>query len=183
MHEATPASVAFRSFVGGGGRGLVDEHDPTKELFEHKGTGMKNEAWAAREAPMPYGLRSVVAKATKGADGQITESAEAFMSFLGGNRSLSVAGVIDDRRHGMHHMAEGDVALFRLASDLLQLHLTSSGGFWSTLEKSTLRLQLVQQSQQRQGASSSAPAGSSAGRDWIMAGTLDASSGGDGSSG
>ena len=55
---------------------------------------------------------------------------------------------------------EGDVGMYRLASDLMQLHLTKDGGFWSALTKSKLRLQLVdkdqQDGQQQGGASPSA---------------------------
>ena len=62
------------------------------------GSGMKGEAFSGSkdgkfkgpESPQNYGFTSVVADAKKGKDGQIEQSAEGFMSFMGGNRSFPV---------------------------------------------------------------------------------------------
>ena len=64
--------------------------------------------------------------------GKIIDGAETFMSFIGGNRSFPAAGNMDDRRHRLFGLAEGDTAMFRGKDDKQQFHMTGDGGFWSS---------------------------------------------------
>ena len=99
MHRATPRNTSFRSFSAGGARALVDKVSDDPMMQEMAGSFMKGESRDKVEAPQNYGFSSVVLPAKKGKDGQIEECAEAFMSFIGGNRSFPVCSMMDDRRH------------------------------------------------------------------------------------
>jgi phage gp45-like len=166
MHRATPLNSSFRAFTGGGTRSAVDQIDDSKLMQEHSGNFMSGESRKGVEAPQNYGFTSVVMPAIKDAMGMISDSAEAVISFMGGNRSFPVAGVMDDRRHRLHGLQPGDSAMFRTAMDQLQLHLTGDGGFWSAAQDKTVRLQLVkkQQQQQQGGGASSRDASSGSGQ-------------------
>jgi phage gp45-like len=153
MHRATPANSSFRAYTGGGTRSAVDTIDDSKLMQEMGGNFMHSENRQAIESPQNYGFTSVVAPATKGSDGSITDSAEAVISFMGSNRSFPVAGVMDDRRHRLRNMKPGDVAMFRQASDKLQMHLNTAGAFLTGPRNKTVRMQLVDEDsgQQQQG--------------------------------
>ena len=71
----------------------------------------------------------MVMPADKGKDGQIEGSAEGFMSYMGGNRSFPVCGVMDDRRHRVKGMEKGDSAMYRTREDGQQFHLSDKGNF------------------------------------------------------
>jgi Bacteriophage Mu Gp45 spike protein len=171
MHRASPSNTSFRAFSGGGTRSAVDQIDDSKLMQEHSGNFMANETRQGVEAPQNYGFTSVVMPAIKDALGKITDSAEAMISFMGGNRSFPVAGVMDDRRHRMFGMQPGDVGMFRTALDQLQMHFTGDGGFFSGAQDKMVRMQLVAKQQQQSGGG--APG----------AGTRDASSGSGGAPG
>ena len=165
MHRATPLSSSFRAFTGGGTRSAIDEIDDSKLMQEHSGNFMAGESRKGIEAPQNYGFTSVVMPAVKDALGKITDSAEAVISFMGGNRSFPVAGNMDDRRHRLFGLQPGDVGMFRTALDQLQMHFTGDGGFFSGAQDKAVRMQLVAKQQQQSGGGSQ---------------TRDASSGGSG---
>ena len=149
MHRASPSNTSFRAFSGGGTRSAVDIIDDLKLMQEHAGNFMAGESRQGIEAPQNYGFTSVVMPAIKDALGKITDSAEAMISFMGGNRSFPVAGVMDDRRHRLFGMQQGDVGMFRTALDQLQMHFTGNGGFFSGAQDKIVRMQLVAKQQQQ----------------------------------
>ena len=172
MHLATPAMTSLRSYTGGGARSLIDQIDDSKLMQEMAGNFMKGESRKAVESPQNYGFTSVVMDATKDGTGNISASAEGFISFMGSNRSLPICSVMDDRRHRLKGLEKGDVAMFRTKDDGQQFHMTGDGGFWSAQTDKTVRMQLVDKQQQQQQGSGS---GSGSARD--------ASGGSNGSSG
>jgi len=99
MHKANLPGAWMRGFSGGGARALIDKMDPSQLMQEFKGNMFKGETRDKVEHPMNYGFVSLVAKAIKGKMGEISNSAEGFMSFMGGNRSFPMIGIMDDRRH------------------------------------------------------------------------------------
>jgi phage gp45-like len=197
MHRATPANTSFRAYSSGGARTTIHQADDSQFMQEMKGNMLFGESRSKVESPQNYGFTSVVHSADQGSGtgagtgagsgagsgdgsgsgGQAT-SAEGFMSFIGGNRSFPVCAIMDDRRHRLYGMAEGDTAMFRGAKDQQQFHMTTDGGFWSADEGKTVRMQLVP-SQQQQGGQGGASGGGSGGSGG-GAQTLDASSGGGG---
>jgi phage gp45-like len=150
MHRATPLDTSFRSYVAGGARSVIDQADDSKLMQEMGGNFMKGETRSAVESPQNYGFTSVVHDSDKDGDGNITGGAEGFVSFMGGNRSFPVCGVMDDRRHRLKKLDKGDVAMFRGKDDQQQFHLTGDGGFWSAADDKTVRMQLVPKKQQQQ---------------------------------
>src|SRR5262249_50163772 len=143
MHRTTPLVSAFVSYVSGGCRATVDQVDDSKLMQEMSGAFMKFERRGAIESPQNYGFTSVVFKAEKDLMGKVLGCAETFISFMGGNRSFPVAGNMDDRRHRLLNLLEGDTAMFRGKGDKQQLHMTQDGGFWSAPQDKTVRMQLV----------------------------------------
>ena len=115
---------------------------------------MAGESRKGIEAPQNYGFTSVVMPAVKDALGKITDSAEAVISFMGGNRSFPVAGNMDDRRHRLFGLQPGDSAMFRTALDKLQFHFSKDGGFLTGPRDKTVRMQLLDEDsgKQQQGA-------------------------------
>jgi hypothetical protein len=152
MHRATPANTSHRAYSSGGARSVVDKVDDSKLMQEMAGNFMANETRSAIEAAQNYGFTSVVHAATKDALGKIIDGAETFMSFIGGNRSFPAAGNMDDRRHRLFGLAEGDTAMFRGKDDKQQFHMTGDGGFWSAPLGKMMRMALVPAAQQQQGA-------------------------------
>jgi hypothetical protein len=142
MHRATPLSSSFRAFVAGGARSVVTSINDMTQMQEMGGRFMAGEMRKALEAPQNYGFTSVVHKAEEFA-GKIMGSAETFMQFMGGNRSFPVAQNMDDRRHRLTNLKDGDTAMFRGRGDMQQFHMTQDGGFWSGPRDKTLRMQLV----------------------------------------
>jgi phage gp45-like len=86
MHRITASQSGSRAHSGGGGRLILDEVDDSKNMQEMKGTAMKGEAFEGAESPQNYGFTSCNAPADKNKNGEITDGAEGFMSFIGGNR-------------------------------------------------------------------------------------------------
>jgi phage gp45-like len=161
-------NIAFRAFSAGGARGVAGKVDDSKWMQEITANFMKGETRNKIEAPQNYGFTSVHMPPDMDKAGNITGAAEHFSSFIGGARSFPVAGSIDDRRHRLYGLAEGDVAMFRTATDQLQLHLAQDGGYFTGPQSKKLRMQLVADQQQQgatgsQGASSGGTAGSSGG--------------------
>jgi phage gp45-like len=157
MHRATPMNSSFRGYSAGGARSAVDTITDTTLMQEMAGNFMHGETRQGVESPQNYGFTSVVMPAIKDALGNITSSAEAVISFMGGNRSFPVAGVMDDRRHRLIGLQPGDTAMFRTAQDMLQMHLSTDGMFMTGPRNKTVRMQLLdedsgQQQQQQQGA-------------------------------
>jgi phage gp45-like len=165
MHRATPLNSSFRAYVAGGARVTVPEVDDTKLMQESKGNFMANEAREKIESPQNYGFTSVVRDATKDAQGKLQQSAETFVSFMGGNRSFPVFGNMDDRRFRLKELEKGDTAMFDYLQH--QLHMNADGIFVTGRTDKKMKLQLVDPPQDQ----SSGPS----------AQTTDASSGGSGS--
>jgi Bacteriophage Mu Gp45 spike protein len=151
MHRATPVNSSFRAYTSGGARTCINQADDSKLMQEMAGNFMKAETRSKIESPQNYGFTSVVMDADKDSNGQMTGSAEGFITFPGGNRSFAVCGVMDDRRHRLKGLEKGDVAMFRTKDDQQQFHMTQDGGYWSGPDSKTLRMQLVPQQQQQQG--------------------------------
>jgi hypothetical protein len=151
VHRSSPANAAFRGYVAGGARHCVDQVDDNPLMQTSGGNFMANESRKNMEAPQNYGFTSVVhPKDDSG-------SAEAFVQFMGGNRSLPIANSMDDRRHRLNKLDQGDTAMFRGKSDYQQFHMANEGGFWSGPQDKTLRMALVQKNsgqQQQQGGGS-----------------------------
>jgi phage gp45-like len=162
MHRATPQNVAHRSYTSGGARGVAGKVDDSKHMQEITANFMAGENRTKIEAPQNYGFTSV--HMPPDADGK---GAEHFSSFIGGARSFPVASAIDDRRHRLYGMQEGDVAMYRTKSDQLQFHLAQDGGYLTGPDSKKLRLQLIQGQQDGQqggGSTAGSSNGSAAGQ-------------------
>jgi len=127
MHRYTPLMTAFRAFSAGGARSIVDKVDDGTLMQEMSGNFMKGETREKVEAPQNYGFSSVVRPAKKGKDGQIEESAEAIMSFIGGNRSHPIAAMMDDRRFRPLGLKPGENAQY---DDIAQMTLMRRTGLF-----------------------------------------------------
>ena len=173
MHRHTGANTLHRAYSSGGSRTLIEEADDKTLMQGMKGTAMKGEARKDVESPQNYGFTSVVADAKKGKDGQIEQSAEGFMSYMGGNRSFPVCAVMDDRRHRLKNLGEdaakGSVALHGLKEWGQQFLNTDTGMFMTGNKEKKTRIQLVEnqngkkQTQPSGGRSGGAQAGTQAG--------------------
>lgn len=167
MHRQTPLTAGFVAYTSGGARALVDSITDNPLMQEMKGSFMHGEARDKIESPQNYGFTSVVKEATKGKDGQIEQCAEAFLSFLGGNRSLPIATVMDDRRFRLKELKPGDVGMFDHQQQ--QFHFNSAGAFLTSLVGKKMRFALAdppQQQQQQSGAQAATQAdGGGAGGD------------------
>jgi phage gp45-like len=172
MYRHTPLASATRAYTSGGSRAMVDTIDDNKLMQEsNKAQGMRGESWGTMESPQNYGFTSVVADAEKSGNGMIKDCAEGFLSFMGGNRSFPLMGIMDDRRHRLMNLAKdaakGAAAMFGL-KDWGQQILNTDDGIYTTgnIEKK-IRTALVQnkngqkqqqQQQQQGGGNGSAPA-------------------------
>jgi phage gp45-like len=181
MHRSTPLNSALRGYTSGGARGVVDQVDDTKLLQEMGGNFMVNETRDKVEAPQNYGFTSVVFNAEKDGMGKIKSSAEHFTSFMGGSRSFPVA-IMDDRRHRLYKLQQGDTAMFRGRGDFQQFHMTQNGGFWTAPQDKTVRMQLLQKDSQSNSTMQSG-GGSGGGGGGAGAQTRDGSGGGSSGSG
>jgi phage gp45-like len=169
MHRATPLNSSFRAYSAGGARSVIPTVDDAKFMQESTDShGMRGEKIPTMEAPQNYGFTSVVADADKsGNPGSITDSAEGFISFMGGNRSFPVMGVMDDRRHRLLNLAKdaakGSTAMFGLKEWGQQLLNTKDGWFMTGNTEKKMRLQLVENKQQQQSQQQQANAGGGGG--------------------
>lgn len=143
VHRTNASQSAGMAHSGGGSRCLIDECDDGKLMQEMKGTMMKGESAKGVEAPQNYGFTSLVMPADKGKDGQIEGSAEGFMSYMGGNRSFPVCGIMDDRRHRVKGMEKGDSAMYRTRDDGQQFHLSDKGNYMTCRNDRVQRMALI----------------------------------------
>jgi phage gp45-like len=91
------------------GRTVVEQVDDTKLMQQSKHSLFQDEQQDQIEHVHPYGFVNVPKKPT--GSGKLRKAAEAFMSFLGGNRSHGIAMVVGDRRYRLYKLEEGEVAL------------------------------------------------------------------------
>jgi len=188
VHRHTPLASAFRAYTAGGARAMISTVDDAKQMQEGNNCqGMKGESWGRMEAPQNYGFTSVVADAEKAANGMIKDCAEGFISFMGGNRSFPIMGVMDDRRHRLLNLAKdaakGASAMFGLKEWGQQLLNTEKGWFMSGNTEKKMRFQLVdnKNKQQQQGGGSGGGGGSAGGAS--VAALADGGDGGGGGGG
>lgn len=150
VHRTVPSQGAYYGYTGGGCRSIVPEvNDKTLMQEANNATGMKGESWPNFEAPQNYGFSSVCADADKGKDGAMM-GAEAFISFMGSNRSFPVAGVMDDRRHRLKGLGKGSSAMFGLKDWGQQFLIHEDGMTMSGNTGRKIRLQLVANKNQKQ---------------------------------
>ena len=135
MHRATPANSSFRGYSAGGSRATVDKMDDGPQMQEMSGNMMKGESRSKVEAPQNYGFTS----ANHGKDD--SGSAECVMHFMGGNRSFPTCGPVDDRRHRVKGLPEGDSCMHRGSGDAMQIQMSSDGLYHSAPQQ--VRMQLV----------------------------------------
>ena len=83
------------------GRGVLNLVNDAAKMQTVQVSCMAGETLDDVERPQPYGLTS-----------NPLPGAEAFMAFLGGDRSHGVALVIDDRRYRLKPLGDGEVALY-----------------------------------------------------------------------
>lgn len=170
MHRATPANSSFRAYSAGGARALLQKvgdalpFDDLKEVQEVAASFMAGEARRGIEHMQQYGFTSVPFDPDEGKDGAPGAGPEAFVQFIGGNRSFPSMGPIDDRRHRMKGLSPGDVALFGGKNDGSQFHMNGVGTFLSRFAGTgkKLRLQLQQKEASGQSGARSFTAGDSA---------------------
>lgn len=143
MHRATPLNTSIRSYTAGGSRCVMGKADDSKLMQEISCSIMHNEARKEVEAAQNYGFTSVHFDPEKDQNGKEI-GAEAFLGFMGGNRSFPASGPIDDRRHRLYKLETGDTAMFRGRGDKQQFHLTKDGGFWSAPQDKTVRMHLLE---------------------------------------
>jgi Bacteriophage Mu Gp45 spike protein len=156
MHRATPANSSFRAYSAGGARALISAIDDLKGIQEVAGSFMRGEARKGIEAPHSYGFSAVPFDADKpGEDGKPGLGPEAFVSFIGGNRSFPSMGPIDDRRHRMKGLEKGDTCIFSGKESGQNLHLNGVGTFLNTFPGKKLRLQIVEKVKQATGGGAS----------------------------
>ncbi|MBT1509400.1 phage baseplate assembly protein [Bradyrhizobium sp. SRL28] len=156
MYRQSPLNSSFFAYTSGGTRALVDEISDNPMMQEMKGSFMQGEAREKIESPQNYGFTSVCMPAKKGKDGKIEECAEAYINFLGGNRSFPVAAVMDDRRFRLKELKPGDVAVFDHLQH--QLHFNKDGMFMTGRTDKKLKFQLFDppQDDQQSGSGKSA---------------------------
>ena len=141
MHRQNPLQQGYVGYTASGVRALVDEIDDKTGMQEMMGSFMNGEARKKIESPQNYCFTSVVNKATKGKDGKIEKCAEAYINFLGGNRSFPVAAVMDDRRYRLKELKPGDEAMFDHLQH--QFHLNKDGVFLSGRNDKKMKFQLL----------------------------------------
>ena len=141
MHRATPRTTSLRAFSSGGSRALVDTIDDNSLMQAMSVNMMNSESRTGVEAGQNYGHTSVNFKADKDASGKITMCSETTFNYMGGNRAHPMAGNLDDRRHRLRGLSEGDSAVHRGKDDDMQIHLAGDGMYHSAPQM--VRLQLV----------------------------------------
>jgi Bacteriophage Mu Gp45 spike protein len=140
MHRISPVASAFRAYSAGGARSVVDKVNDGTLMQEMKGKFMAGESREKFEAPQNYGFSSVVQPVT--GEGDQRQGSEAFISFIGGNRSFPVAAMMDDRRFRPMGLKPGENSQY---DDLGQMTLIRRTGTYM------LSLDSEDQSQQQSG--------------------------------
>jgi hypothetical protein len=173
LHRATPVSTSIRSYVAGGSRSTVNAADDQHFMQESGANMMANESRDKIESPQNFGFTSVVMDAIQKMGGsamgsasgmmsQIAASAETFVSFMGGNRSFPVIGNMDDRRHRLQGLDQGDSGMFSTQGRKQQFHMSSDGGFWSAPQDKTVRMAVLSEDSEKDQTSQSYQAQQSA---------------------
>ena len=135
MHKSTLEHTSNRSYSAGGARATIGKVDDGKLMQEHKANFQKGETREGIEAAQNYGFTSC--NMPEDDEG----SSEAFVNFIGGNRSFPAMGPADDPRHRLMGLSQGDVALNRTKNDDMQIHLAGDGMYHSAPQM--VRCQLV----------------------------------------
>jgi phage gp45-like len=167
MHRQSGLTAGFVGFTSGGVRSLVDEIDDKTGMQEMKGSQMFGEARDRIESPQNYGFTSVVMKADKGKDGKIEQCAEAYINYIGGNRSFPICSVMDDRRYRLKELKPGDVAFYDHQQQ--QFHFNEKGAFLTGIDTKKIRMSLLKVEDEQQqsgggvGASTRAEGGGTSG--------------------
>lgn len=160
MHRATPANSSFRAYSAGGARALLQKvgealpFDDLKEVQEVAASFMRGEMRKGIEHMQQYGMTSVPFDPDEGKNGAPGLGPEAFVQFIGGNRSFPSMGPVDDRRHRMRGLAPGDVSIFSGKESGQNLHLNGIGTFLSQFPGKKMRLQIVEKAQAAAGGAS-----------------------------
>jgi Bacteriophage Mu Gp45 spike protein len=143
VSRASPFEASYRAYHSGGTRSVIEQADDSKLMQEHSGSFSKGEARKGVESPQNYGFTSVVHKADKDENGNVTMGAEGYVTFQGGNRSFPMYGAIDDRRHRLKELKEGDSAMYRGKDDRQQFHLADDGNYMTARSDRRQRIALV----------------------------------------
>lgn len=151
MHRMTPLDSGFRTYHGAS-RATVDSVQDFHLMQTMAGNLMRGEARKKIERWQNFGFSSVILPPNQSgsAAGNLAgKGAEAFMVYVGGNRSHPVAASIDDRRHRPRGLKPGESAQYddigqmtllrRGFSALLSLDDDSSAGGDGTKRFASLR--------------------------------------------
>jgi phage gp45-like len=138
----------MRAYTAGGARSVVSEVADKPLMQEMKGNFMKGETRGEVEAPQNYGFTSVCRDGDKGKDGSVSMGPEAFINFIGGNRSFPVCMVMDDRRFRLKELEKGDVAFFDYLQH--QFHFNKDGVFLTGRTDKKMKFQLAEPPQEQQ---------------------------------
>lgn len=168
MYRMDQASVAARSYTGGGSRSVVKEADDNHNMQEISGGFLKNESRKKIERPQNYGFTSALLPADK--DGK--KGPEALISFVGGDRSHPIASVVDDRRHRPYGLEPGENAQY---DDQGQMTLLARNGAYvmSTKDEASIR-HVDKQAQPRKDGKSSEGSSSGSSEKYDHKGTVNA---------
>lgn len=158
MRHSTSRTAADRH-ASGLGRTVFEEADDSKPMQESKHSLFKGEQQQKIEHVHPYGFTAVPKKPT--GSGMMRRAAEAFMSFLGGNRSHGIAVVVGDRRYRLYKLEEGEVALHDDQGQ--QVHLKRDGVWASVPNSKQIKMQIMDDDQMPQDNSGSGGAGGGGG--------------------
>jgi hypothetical protein len=126
MHRLTPLDTGFRAYHGAS-RATVDSVQDFHLMQTMAGSLMRGEARKKIERWQNFGFSSVILPPNQsGSDaGNLAgKGAEAFMVYVGGNRSHPVAASIDDRRHRPRGLKPGESAQY---DDIGQMSLLRRG--------------------------------------------------------
>jgi hypothetical protein len=151
MHRATPANSSFRAYSAGGARALLKKVSDGSLMQEVSASFMRGESREKIEHAQQYGMTSVPFDPDPEKDGKPGLGPEAFVQFIGGNRSFPAMGPVDDRRHRLKGLKPGDVALYRGAEDGIQMILSSAGVTFSHFADKKFRTQIVEKAAQAAG--------------------------------
>lgn len=109
------------------GRATLEQTDDTKPMQEIQSKNFSGEGMDTVEHVHPYGFSARPQVPDK--VGGIKRAAEAFLSFIGGNRSHGVVVAVGDRRFRLFNLQPGEVGLHDDQGH--QIHITRSGVFVS----------------------------------------------------
>jgi phage gp45-like len=138
MRHSTSRTSADRH-ASGLGRTVLTDVDDTKLMQESTHALFNGEQQQRIEHVHPYGFTAVPQKPT--GTGVMRRAAEAFMSFLGGNRSHGIAIAVGDRRYRLYKLDYGEVALHDDQGQ--QVHFKRNGIWGSVPNSKMIRLQIM----------------------------------------